>query len=101
MKDRSQLFSNIHTLIGEYKKKIDALAHEKKEVQRRYKQLKERVTRPDENSDRKLVELYAEKIEVLQRLTEKQQMEIENTIELYEVELAKIEERRREEIDAF
>lgn len=52
-------------------------------MERRYKQLKERVSRPDENSDRKLVELYAEKIEVLQKLTEKQQMEIENTIELY------------------
>ena len=47
-----------------------------------------------------MIELYSEKIEVLQKLTEKQQAEIENTIELYEVELMKIEERRREEIES-
>jgi hypothetical protein len=88
-------------LISEYKKKINDLAHEKKEVEKKYKQLKEKVSRLDENSEFKLIELYSEKIEVLQRLTEKQQVEIENTIELYEVELRKIEERRREEIEMF
>jgi uncharacterized protein YeeX (DUF496 family) len=101
LQDRSKLFNNIHQLIGEYKRKITALAHEKKDVERKYKQLKDKVSRLDENSEYKMIELYSEKIEVLQKLTEKQQTEIENTIELYEVELAKIEERRREEIEAF
>jgi hypothetical protein len=40
MKDREQLFNNIHHLISEYKKKINDLAHEKKEVERRYKHLR-------------------------------------------------------------
>ena len=62
--------------------------------------MKEKVSRLDEHSEYKLIELYTEKIDVLQKLTEKQQAEIENTIELYEVELIKIEERRREEIEA-
>jgi len=39
----------------------------------------------------KLLEIYAEKVDILQKLTEKQQIEIENTIDLYEVELKKIE----------
>jgi glycerol-3-phosphate dehydrogenase len=99
LQERSTLFSNIHSLIGEYKRKISLLGHEKKEVERKYKQLKEKVSRHDEHSEHKLIELYTEKIDVLQKLTEKQQAEIENTIELYEVELIKIEERRREEIE--
>jgi hypothetical protein len=69
-------------------------------VERKYKQLKDKVNRFDEHSEFKMIELYSEKIEVLQKLTEKQQAEIENTIELYEVELMKIEERRREEIES-
>jgi hypothetical protein len=100
LQDRSNLFGNIHQLIGEYKRKITLLGHEKKEVERKYKQLKEKVSRLDEHSEYKMIELYSEKIEVLQRLTEKQQAEIENTIELYEVELMKIEVRRREEIES-
>lgn len=55
MKDREQLFNNIHHLISEYKKKINDLAHEKKEVERRYKHLREKVSRLDENSEFKLI----------------------------------------------
>lgn len=62
MKDRQQLFNNIHTLINEYKKKIKELGHEKKEVEKRYKNLKQKVSRLDENSEYKLIQLYTEKI---------------------------------------
>lgn len=76
LEGRSELFEDIHRLIGEYRKKMRELAHEKRDIERKYRGLKERVT----HTDHSLVQLYSEKVDNLHRLTEKQQREIENTI---------------------
>lgn len=80
---------------------MNALADEKRDVERKYRLLKENMRIADNGCQPKLIELLTEKVETLQKLVEKQQLELEKTITAYESEITKIEERRREELEHF
>jgi hypothetical protein len=75
----------------EYRRKMSALAHEKREIEKKYRILKENARLLDSGSHSKLIDLLAEKVDILEKLVEKQQLELENTITVYEGELANIE----------
>jgi hypothetical protein len=96
-----QIFKRIHEIMGDYRRKVNALAHEKKDIEKRYRVLKENIRLTETGSQLKLIDLLTEKIDILENLVEKQQVEIENTISVYESELSKIEEKRKEEVELF
>lgn len=79
----------------EYRRKMSALAHEKRDIEKKYRILKQNARLTDSASQSKLIDLLAEKVDILEKLVEKQQIELENTITVYEGELTKIEDKRR------
>lgn len=74
---------------------MSALAHEKRDIEKKYRILKQNARLTDSASQSKLIDLLAEKVDILEKLVEKQQIELENTITVYEGELTKIEDKRR------
>ena len=98
LEERQEMFAGVHKLIRQYKAKIRALGREKNEIERKYKHLKAKKSSQEEGTPTEGGGLWAEKVEMLQRWSERQQVEMENTIEMYEAELGKIEARRREEL---
>lgn len=96
-----QVFGKIHQIMRDYRLKMSALAHEKQDIQKRYRALKDNIRATETGSQLKLIDLLTQKVDILSKLVEKQQLELENTITVYQNQLSKIEERRREEITFF
>jgi len=55
---------------------MNALAHEKKDVEKRYRALRDNVRFTETGNQLKLIDLLTEKIDILEKLVEKQQVEI-------------------------
>ena len=101
MDGSQQIFNRMHEIMREYRRKMNTLAHEKKDIERKCRVLKENVRLTETGNQLKLIDLLTEKIDILEKLIEKQQVEIETTIGVYESELGKIEEKRKEEVEYF
>ena len=62
--------------MGDCRRKMNALAHEKKDVEKRYRVLRDNVRFTETGNQLKLIDLLTEKIDILEKLVEKQQVEI-------------------------